>query len=239
VTGAERPPERSGDARRRRAERICIGGIALSAIYSLALIPVAPRLLGTDPVLLEALRGSTPAMVAAGAFARVGEASLVLALLAPLFTLVVFDPFLWWAGRLWGPRAARMLSGNSPRARRWVERAGRGHERLGDAAVVLAYYLPIPSAIVYAAAGWTGMSLRRFLVLDVIGAALWIALNVGLGYAIGQGAVDVAKGISRYALYVSIAVFVIVFLITMRRAQRDERQSRSDPGPALEDRGAG
>jgi membrane-associated protein len=235
MNGPERSPARIPDARRRRAERICIAGIALSAVYSLALIPVAPRLLGTDPVLLEALRGSTPAMVAAGAFARVGEASLVLAALAPLLTLVIFDPFLWWAGRLWGPRAAEMLAGNSPRARRWIVRAGRHNDRLGGAAVVLAYYLPIPSAIIYAAAGWTGMGLRRFLVLDTIGAGLWIALNVGLGYAIGQGAVDVAKSISRYALYVSIAVFVLVFLIAMRRAQRDETRPPSEPASALED----
>jgi membrane protein DedA with SNARE-associated domain len=128
-----------------------------------------------------------------------------------------------------------MLAGNSPRARRWINRAGRHNDRLGGAAVVLAYYLPIPSAIVYAAAGWTGMSLRRFLILDTIGAALWIALNVGLGYAIGQGAVDVAKTISRYALYVSIAVFFLVFLIAMRRAQRDENQPPSEPASALED----
>jgi membrane-associated protein len=235
MDGFEPPGEMSRDASYRRAELICIVGIAVSVIYSLALIPVAPRLLGTDPVLLEALRGSTPAMVAAGAFARVGEASLVLAALAPFPTLIIFDPFLWWAGRLWGPKAAEMLSGNSPRARRWIDRAGRHNDRLGGAAVVLAYYLPIPSAIVYAAAGWTGMGLKRFLVLDSIGTASWVALNVGLGYAIGQGAVDVAKAISRYALYVSIGIFVLVFLIAMRRAQREEKRPPSEPAPAIED----
>jgi membrane-associated protein len=235
MDAAERPAEPAPpDARRRRAEAICIAGIAVSALYSIALIPVGPTLLGTHPVLLEALRGSIPAMVAGGAFARVGDASLVLAILAPFPTLVAFDPFLWWAGKLWGPRAAAMLAGNGPRARRWVDRVGE-HERLGGAAVVLAYYLPIPSAIVYAAAGWTGMSLRRFIILDIIGAALWVALNVGLGYAIGQGAVDVAKSISRYALYVSIGLFVLVFVIALRRAQRDERGPPRDPAAAVED----
>ena len=37
------------------------------------------------------------------------------------------------------------------------------------------------------------MRLRTFLMLDLIGSLLWIALCVGLGYAIGQSAVDVAK----------------------------------------------
>ena len=50
------------------------------------------------------------------------------------------------------------------------------------------------------------MRLSTFLLLDLIGSLLWIALCVGLGYAIGQRAVDVAKGISRYALYFTIAL---------------------------------
>ena len=56
------------------------------------------------------------------------------------------------------------------------------------------------------------MRLRTFLLLDLIGSLLWIALCVGLGYAIGQRAVDVAKGVSRYALYVTIVLIVVVFV---------------------------
>ena len=52
------------------------------------------------------------------------------------------------------------------------------------------------------------MRLRTFLLLDLIGSLLWIALCVGLGYAIGQSAVDVAKGVSRYALYLTIGLIV-------------------------------
>ena len=40
---------------------------------------------------------------------------------------------------------------------------------------------------------------------------LWIAFCVGLGYAMGQSAVDVAKGVSRYALYFTIGLIVLVF----------------------------
>lgn len=198
-----------------------MGGIAVSAVFSLALLPVAPSLLGRDPVLLEALRGSTPAMVASGAFARVGEASLLLALVAPVATLVVFDPFYWWAGRLWGPTALATLAGGSPRARRSAARAGRLAERFGSLAVVLSYFLPVPSVLVYAAVGMAGMRFRRFLALDLVSASLWIATNVGLGYAIGQGAVDVARAISRYALFVTLALVVVVFVLSFRRARRE------------------
>lgn len=209
------------DTTRRRAERLCLAGIGLTGVYSLALIPVAPSLLGSHPVLLELLRGSTPAMVAGGAVARVGQASLLLALLAPIPVVVMADPLFWWAGRLWGPQAGHVLTGSGPRGRRLTARAVRGAERYGALAVLLAYFLPLPSALVYAAAGWTGMRFRRFLVLDVIGALLWIGVNVGLGYAIGQRAVDVAKAISRYALYVSLGLVVVIVLVSTLRARAE------------------
>src|SRR5205807_1938538 len=132
------------------------------------------------------------------AFARVGQASLALALLAPLPTLLMTDPFLWWAGRLWGPDVSKYLGGRGPRGARRTERAVRWLERYGSWAVVFAYFLPIPSALIYAAAGWTGMRLRRFILLDLIGTLLWIALIVGLGYAIGRSAVQVAHDITHY-----------------------------------------
>lgn len=205
---------------RRRAEVLCIAGLAITTIYTLALIPVAPSLLGKDPVLLELLRGSTPAMVAGGAFARVGDASIVLALIAPIATLMMADPLLWWAGRIWGPNIAGTLIGNKgPRGQKWIARATHWSERYGSWAVVLSYYLPIPSALIYAGAGWTGMRLRRFLLLDLIGVLLWVALNVGLGYAVGQSAVDVAKAIGRYSLYVTIGLVVIIFGVSARRAR--------------------
>ena len=76
---------------------------------------------------------------------------------------------------------------------------------------MIVYFQPLPNALVFAAAGLTGMRLRTFLVLDFISKLLWIAFCVGLGYAIGQGAVDVAKGVSRYALYLTIGLVVVIF----------------------------
>ena len=84
---------------------------------------------------------------------------------------------------------------------------------------MLAYFLPVPSAIIYAGAGWSGMSLRRFIALDLVGTLLWVGTNVGLGYGIGQSAVDVAKAISRYGLILTIALVVVVFVVAARRAR--------------------
>jgi membrane-associated protein len=207
-------------ATRRRAEIACVTGIAVKTVFALALLPLVPSLLGTDPVLLEALRGSTSAMAAGGAFARVGEASLVLAVLAPLPTLLFATPFFWWAGRLWGPKVAATLSGGHPNAEKWAQRSGAHLERYGGLAVALAPYLPVPSSFIYAAAGWTGMSLRRFMVFDLLGMLSWIGLIVGLGYAVGHPAVEVAKAISHYALLATIALVAIATAVGVLRARR-------------------
>jgi membrane protein DedA with SNARE-associated domain len=214
------------DSRRRRA--VCATVLALHGLYSLLLVPAVPSLLGSNPVLLEALRGSTAAMVAGGAFARIGQASLALALLAPLPTLLLVDPFLWWAGRLWGPDVVKYFGGRGPRRRRRTERAARLLERYGSWAVFLAYLIPIPSALIYAAAGWTGMRLRRFLLLDLAGTSLWVGLVVGLGYAIGRSAVHVAHVITRYSLFVTLALVLGALAIVGLRALAGGR--RGEPG---------
>ena len=207
-----------------RSRALCVTVLALEALYSFVLVPATPSLLGRDPVLLEALCSPTEAMVAGGAFARMGQASLVLALIAPLPTLMMAGPFLWWAGRLWGPNVAKHLGGRGPRGRRRTDRAVRMLERYGSWAVVLAYLLPVPSALIYAAAGWTGMRLRRFLLLDLAGTSLWVALIVGLGYAIGRSAVHVAHAITHYGLLLMLAIVLGALAVVGQRALARHRR---------------
>jgi membrane protein DedA with SNARE-associated domain len=206
---------------RRRA--ICAAALTLIGVYSFAFVPAEPSLLGRHPVRLEALSASTEAMIAGGAFARVGKASLELALLAPLPTMLMAGPFLWWAGRLWGPEAAAYLVGRGPRGRRRADRAVRALQRYGSWAVVLAYVLPVPSTLIYASAGWTGMRLRRFFLLELAGTSLWVALVVGLGYAIGRSAVHVTQAIAHYSLVLTLLMLVVAVLaaagLYVRRAR--------------------
>jgi membrane protein DedA with SNARE-associated domain len=208
------------EGRAARADVICLAGIAFSGLYGLLLLPAVPALIGTHPLLLELIRGSMTSMVTMGALARTGHASLLLALLAGLPGTMMFDWLYWWAGRRWGSRALTMLVGRHPRAARripWVQRIA---QRWGGPAVILAYLLPVPNVLIYAAVGWTGMGLATFLALDVLGALLWVGLLVGLGYAIGQRAVDVAHAVSHYALAVTLGIVVVVIARQVWLARR-------------------
>jgi membrane-associated protein len=209
--GAQRGNQLPWEGRRpERADVVLMSLIAFSGAYGLLLLPAVPSLVGTHPVLLELFRGSMTSMVTMGALARVGEASLLVAIVAAIPGSMMFDWLYWWAGRRWGRAALGFFVGTHPKAARrmaWAERVSR---RWGWLAVATAYVLPIPSVLVYAAVGWTGMRLSVFLIWDLVGALLWICLVVGLGYAIGQGAVDVARAISHYALAFTLLLIVAI-----------------------------
>jgi membrane-associated protein len=139
---------------------------------------------------------------------------------------MMFDWVFWWAGRRWGDRALHLMLGHDPSPRGVARREARAArlermaERFGPAAVVLAYYLPLPSLLIYVAAGLSGMRLRTFLALDVVGTLLWVGPIVGLGYAVGKPAVDVVHRIDHYSTLLTIAVVLVVVGVQARRRRR-------------------
>jgi len=209
-----------------RADKVIVALLALYVAYSLVLWPLVPALIGSHPLLLEILSGSTLAEVTVGAHSRLGEVPLWFAVAAGLPATMIFDWVFWWAGRRWGDRALHLLlgRGSSPRsvARREARavRLERLAERYGPAGVVLAYYLPLPTVLIYAAAGLSGMRLRTFLVLDLLGTLLWVGPAVGLGYAIGKPAVDVVHRIDHYSTLLTIVVVLVVIGAQARRRRQ-------------------
>jgi membrane protein DedA with SNARE-associated domain len=197
--------------------------LGLYVVYSLALWPLVPALIGSHPLLLEILSGSAVAEVTVGAHSRLGELPLWSAVIAGVPGSMMFDWVFWWAGRRWGESALHLILGrdSSPSgvARREARsaRLERMAERFGPAAVVLAYYLPLPTLLIYVAAGLSGMRLRSFLALDVVGTLLWVAPIVVLGYAIGKPAVEVVDQIDHYSTFLAIGAVLVVIGVQVRR----------------------
>jgi membrane protein DedA with SNARE-associated domain len=220
--------------RPRRVDLLCWGGMSLSGLYYFALVPLRPVLLATHPILLILAGGSTEALVAGGAYASVGRASLALVLAAAIPGLMKFDLLFWWAGRLWGPRVVDMLLGRMRPGRRSRFAGFRARfARLGGplvaVAVVVSPFLPVPTAAIFAVAGARGMSALLFLLLDLVGELAWAGLLIGLGSALGQRAVDVIGAISRYTLWISLA---LAALIVARVVWTTVRSSPRHPGDA-------
>jgi membrane protein DedA with SNARE-associated domain len=198
------------DGTPRREDLICWYALAGMAVFYSAMWPLRPILIGSNPVLLELLTGSKESIIAAGAFAGVGEVPLGLVVAAAVLGMMKFDAIVWWAGTLWGTGIVRKFAGRRKVATWFARRAESLGPRVMWPAVAMAPWTPVPSSLIYAAAGWTGMRLRTFLVLDGIGTLIRASLYAGLGHAIGQPAVDIVETISSYGVWVSLAVVVVM-----------------------------
>lgn len=203
------PQPGSGSVQIRRADVLCLGPIILLTVYQFVMMFIAPSLLGPHPVLLTAIRGSSSAMIAAGAAARTGSASLWVVCIAPIAILMVADPFLYWAGRRYGRRILDYLAAQDPRWRRRMARSERWFQRWGAWSIAFGYYIPfVPATLFYLAAGESRMRIRTFALADIAGTLTWIGIHVGAGYAAGKSATNVAQSISHYGLWIAVAMIV-------------------------------
>jgi membrane-associated protein len=211
----------------RTADILCWLGIVLSGLSYWALLPLRLSLVGTHPVIAELLNGGTESIISAAAFARTGHGTLVVALLAAIPGLMKFDALYWWAGRLWGERFIMVLPG-SRRVARHLPRVQQAGRKVTWPAVVASAFLPIPKAIVYVLAGWAGMRLLTFLILDLAGSLLWAGLLCGLGYTLGHHAVVAAAAISHYSWWFTIGI-VALSVLFFTRSQRRLRTAAAPP----------
>jgi len=203
----------------RAADIVCWVAIVLSGLFYWLLLPLRVSLVGTEPVVAELLNGSTESIISAAAFAKEGDGTLAVVLLAAIPGLMKFDALYWWAGRLWGERFIMALPG-SRRVAKHMARAQRAGRRFTWPAVVVSCFLPIPRAVICVVAGWAGMRLLTFLILDLIGAVLWAGLLAGLGYTLGHHAVVAAKTISHYSWWFTIGIVALSVLFAVRSRRR-------------------
>jgi membrane-associated protein len=123
--------------------------------------------------------------------------------------------------------------------REYVDKAEYYFEKFGPAkAVVLARFIPIVRTFINPVAGALGMSARKFLLWNTVGAVLWTDGVLLVGYLLARKIYDaIGTSIDRYilpvvALIVLVSVLpILIEIIRERRAGRNQRQSSAnDPG---------
>lgn len=225
--------------RPRAVDLVCIAGLVLSGVYYLATIPLTPVLIATHPVLLEILSGSSPSIVAAGAFSDIdSKLQLTVVVAAALPGLMKFDLLYWWAGVLWGRRALTWFGVRSQKADT-VSMLERRGARFAGPLVLLSAFLPVaPTPLIYAAVGSVGLGPVAFVVFDTIGSTAWAILLAVLGYQLGPSGVAVANLVSRYALISALVLLAVALapqawhLLRAWRARARERARLRTSGDA-------
>jgi membrane-associated protein len=124
-------------------------------------------------------------LFAAGAVASRGFLNVGLLSLGLVTAAIIGDTVNYHVGQAIGPRV--MKSETS----RWLnkkhlEKTHKFFEKYGGKTIILARFVPIVRTFAPFVAGAGAMNYRKFLVYNVVGAALWVTTMLGAGWALGQ-----------------------------------------------------
>lgn len=123
-------------------------------------------------------------------------------------------------GRYFGPKLRQTKVVRRHGAESW-DNAVAFLRRRGAIAVMIAIFLPVMRTLLPAAAGAAGLPYRKFLPAAGIAGAVWCALHIGIGAALGESAkwLESAIGKGSWVVLILLAVvFGLVMLIKRKKS---------------------
>ncbi len=179
---------------------------------------------GYATVFLGSLLEGETVLLLAGAAAQRGYLSYPLVCAIAFLGGTLGDQVLFAIGRRWGTGLLRRYPRFQERAAR-TQALIRRHQNVLVIGVRFMYGLRLIGPV---AIGMSAVSARRFLVLNLIGAAIWAPLVVGIGYLFGHALDGLLAGLERFeALGPVVGVAAVIAVLLVRRA-RKRREARGD-----------
>jgi membrane-associated protein len=183
-------------------------------------------------------------LLAAGAFASLGDFNLALLLLIALSASVGGDNLGYWIGRLWGTKVLNWLERPHRHLRqrplispRIMERSRKEFAEHGGWAVFLSRFLfSALGGVINLLAGADPYPYRRFLVLDALGEALGVGIPLTLGYIFGaswEAVGDVLGAFSGLILALLLFVVLSIYFIRVIRHVRASQATAQGEKSAL------
>jgi len=188
---------------------------------------------------------SAPILLAAGALAAHGNLSFFTVLALGVVASLMGDLVWYQLGRSRGHEVLKLICRLSLEPDSCVRRTENVFARHGDRALLLAKFIPGFGVAVPPMAGHLGMRLGRFVLLDGLGAILWICVFSGAGFLfseqiesvalmlarLGNGAVILAAG--------GLAGYLVGKYVQRRRYLRKLRVARISPDELMRKLAAG
>ena len=110
-----------------------------------------------------------------------------------------------------------------------LDRAEAAVARYGGPVVVIARFIVGLRELNGIIAGFSGMHWLRFLIYNAAGAVAWVAVWVSAGYLAGDHIEAIYKNVSRYAVYLLIALVVLLAAYLATRLARRKRRMAAVP----------
>ena len=178
---------------------------------------------------------SSPLLLGAGALAKDGQMALPEILAVSIIASLLGHAAWFYAGRRRGASVLRLVCRISIEPDSCVRRTEDLFSRHGGRALVAAPWVPGLAMIAPPLAGMSGMSWRRFLALDALGALLWAAVFGTLGYVFGTQITDAFTAALRLGSWFALAAGIALgvwfgWKIAQRRSLlRSVAVPRADP----------
>jgi len=188
---------------------------------------------------------SAPVLLAAGALAAHGHLSFFVVLVLGVVASLMGDLVWYQLGRSRGHKVLRMLCRLSLEPDSCVRRTESVFAQYGDRALLLAKFIPGLGVAIPPMAGHLGMRLARFVLLDVLGATLWICVFSGAGFLFSQQIESIALMLARLgngAVILAaggLAGYLVGKYVQRRRYLRKLRVARISPDELMQKLAAG
>ncbi len=164
-------------------------------------------------------------LIAAAVYAGAGKLNIFAVAIIAFVAAVVGDNIGYSIGRF-GGRALVLRYGKyvfitSER----LDKAERFFRRYGGIVVAGARFIEGLRQANGIVAGISEMAWPRFLAFNALGAALWVGVWTSIGYLAGSNITPIYNGITRYSLYVLIALAAVVVALIIRTVMRRRRRA--------------
>ena len=165
----------------------------------------------------------TPWLIASGALARLGHGTLALPIALAAVAASIGHLAWFFAGRRWGSRVLRLVCRISLEPDICVQRTENAFTRYGARALIIAPFIPGLTTLAPPLAGMSGMPMRRFVVLDLVGDLLWVSTFVGIGWVAGEPFFKLVQAAMTYAGSAAGALAIVLALYLLYKALQHVR----------------
>jgi membrane protein DedA with SNARE-associated domain len=190
-------------------------------------------------VLLEDFGVPVPGetmLILGAVYAGAGRLNVVLVGLLGFCGAVIGDNIGFAIGHFGGRRLVERYGRYIFLTKERIDKAQGFFERHGGKIIVVARFIEGLRQANGIIAGISGLHWAKFLFFNAIGAALWVAVWVTVGYVSGDNIDTIYNDATRYSTYFAIAFGVVVlafiarFVWRRRRAKREREAQQEEAG---------
>ena len=169
-------------------------------------------------------------LILGAVYAGAGRLSVALVALLGFLGAVIGDNIGFAIGHFGGRRLVERWGRYIFLTPERLDKATGFFERHGGKVIVVARFIEGLRQANGIIAGTTGMHWARFLLFNAVGAALWVALWVSVGYFSGNNINAIYDEATRYSTFLAIAVGVLIVAFIARRVYRARARRASHSG---------